>query len=111
MHETTPSQTVGHVVSLSVVFGVFAALMVLTTLTVGVSYFDFVPFNLLVALAVATLKATLVGLYFMHLRYDSPFNGLIFVIGLVCLGLFLAITLLDTFSYQADVQRWLETRP
>lgn len=111
MNETTPAQTVGHVVSLPVVFGVFAALMVLTTLTVGVSYFDFGPFNLLIALAVATLKATLVGLYFMHLRYDSPFHGLIFVIGLVSLGLFLAITLLDTFSYHPDVQRWLDTRP
>ena len=50
-----------HVVDLRVLLAVFAALLVLTAVTVAVSYFDFGVFNLFVALAVATLKAVLVA--------------------------------------------------
>jgi len=117
VYETTPHSTghgntsLAHVVPLRILAGVFAALMVLTAITVAVSYFDFGVFNLLVAMGVATVKATLVALYFMHLRYDSPFNAIIFVIGVVCLGLFLAITMLDSIQYQPDVQTWQESQP
>ena len=100
----------GHVVPAYVLLGVFAALMVLTAVTVAVSYFDFGVLNLLVAMGVATVKATLVAMYFMHLRYDNPFNALIFGIGVVFLGLFLVITMMDTIEYQPDVQSYQESR-
>jgi cytochrome c oxidase subunit 4 len=45
--------------------------------------------NVVVALGIATLKASLVALFFMHLRYDRPLNGIIFVSSLVFLGIFL----------------------
>lgn len=120
--ETTPQPTapdtggraddsLGHVVDLHVLLGVFAALMVLTTITVAVSYFDFGPLNLVVAMGVATVKATLVALYFMHLRYDSVLNAIIFVIAVAFLGLFLVITMLDTMQYHGDVQQWQDSRP
>ena len=101
----------GHVVELRVLLGVFAALMVLTAITVAVSYFDFGALNLLVAMGVATVKATLVALYFMHLRYDSLLNAIFFVIGIAFLGLFLMITMLDTIEYQPGRQQWQESRP
>jgi cytochrome c oxidase subunit 4 len=97
-----------HVLPASVLLGVFGALMVLTAITVAVSYVDLGEVNLIVALAVATLKATLVALYFMHLRYDKPFNAIIFVIGVAFLGLFLTITMLDTIEYHPEVQAWEE---
>lgn len=97
-----------HVMPASLLLAVFGALMVLTALTVAVSYFDFGAVNLLVALGVATVKATLVALYFMHLRYDKPFNAVIFVIGIAFLGLFLMITMLDTIEYHPEVQAWEE---
>jgi cytochrome c oxidase subunit IV len=99
-----------HVLPARVLVGVFAALMVLTAITVGISYVDLGEVNLIVALGVATLKATLVALYFMHLRYDKPFNAIIFVIGVAFLGLFLMVTMLDTIEYHPEVQAWEEKK-
>ena len=104
VHSAAPA----HVVPLRVLLAVFAALMVLTAITVAASYFDLGALNLLVALGVATVKATLVVLYFMHLRYDSAFNSVVFAIGVAFLALFLVITMLDTIEYHADVQTWQE---
>lgn len=101
---TAQHAPLAHVVELRVLLAVFAALMVLTAVTVAVSYFDFGAFNLLVALAVATLKAALVALWFMHLRYDSGLNLFIFLTGATFLGLFLAIAMLDAVQYQPDIQ-------
>jgi cytochrome c oxidase subunit 4 len=85
---------------------VFVALCVLTYLTVAATWIDLGEFNIWIALGIATVKAALVALYFMHLRYDHPFNGLIFVASLLFLALFLAITLIDTAQYQPDIQNW-----
>lgn len=90
--------SLAHVVEVRVLLAVFAALIVLTAITVAVSYFDFGVFNLVVAMGVATLKAALVALWFMHLRYESGLHAFIFVVGVVFLGLFLAITMLDAVT-------------
>ena len=95
-----------HVVPLYVLGGVFASLCVLTFLTVAATWVDLGEFNLWIAMGIATIKAALVALYFMHLRYDSPFNGLVFVAGLAFLALFLGMTLLDTFQYQPEILNW-----
>ena len=60
-----------HVVSIKTYLIVFAALMVLMILTVAVAFFDFGIFNKGIALTIATTKAALVMLFFMHLRYSS----------------------------------------
>jgi cytochrome c oxidase subunit IV len=98
--------SLAHVVDVRVLLAVFSALIVLTTITVAISYFDFGPFNLMVALGVATIKAALVALWFMHLRYDSGLNAFIFLVGVAFLGLFMAITMLDSVQYQPSVQKW-----
>jgi cytochrome c oxidase subunit 4 len=97
---------VAHVIPFSVLLAVFVALIVLTFATVAVTWVDLGQLNLWLALAIATIKAALVALYFMHLRYDHPFNGLILVAGLGFLALFLALVLLDTTQYQPDVINW-----
>jgi len=107
--ETVESPTLAHVIPVQVLVAAFLALMVLTAVTVGVSYFDFGSLNLLVAVGVATIKASVVALYFMHLRYDSPFNGLIFVTAVIFLALFLSITLLDTIEYQGEIDTFQES--
>src|ERR1700733_11357750 len=73
------------------------SLMILTGITVGASYIHFGSgaANVVVALTIATIKATLVALFFMHLLHDKPVNGLIAAAGFVFLGLFLMFTLLD----------------
>ena len=60
-----------HVTPLGAYFGIFGALMALTAITVGVAWVDLGSINILVALGVAIVKATLVVLYFRHLKYSS----------------------------------------
>ncbi len=100
----------GHVVPLRVLLGVFLALLMLTALTVAAAQIDLGGWNLPVALAIATLKATLVALFFMHLWYDSPFNGFVFLVGLALVALFLALTVLDTTQYQPDVTSYQQQK-
>ena len=73
------------------------ALLILTAITVGASYIHFGSgaANVVVALTIATIKATLVALFFMHLLHDKPVNGIIAAAGFIFLGLFLMFTLLD----------------
>lgn len=85
-----------HILPLRTYFLVWIGLLVLTFITVRVSYFDFGTWNLIVAMAVATVKASLVALFFMHLKYDEKFNGVIFLGSLAFLGIFFVLTLADT---------------
>lgn len=78
---------------------VFGALIVLTLITVQASYLDFGAFNTVVALLIASLKAALVALFFMHLRHDR-FNAVIFVGGLLFLAIFLIWTMFDIATRQ-----------
>jgi cytochrome c oxidase subunit 4 len=105
-HAEDHEHGLAHVMPLQTLFVVFAVLCLLTYLTVAATWVNLGEFNLWLAMGIATLKASLVALYFMHLRYDQPFNGLVFVISLLFLALFLAITLLDTGQYQPDIQNW-----
>jgi len=88
-----------HVMPLSVYFTVFGMLLVLTAVTVGVSLLALPsPYAALVALGVATIKASLVALYFMHLRYDDKFYTFIFLVSLLFVTLFFSLTMLDMSS-------------
>src|ERR1700759_4412020 len=71
------------------------ALLFLTIVTVGASYIDFGPGNVVIALFIATIKASLVALFFMHLRWDKPVNAIIAVAGFLFLGIFLMFDLID----------------
>jgi cytochrome c oxidase subunit IV len=93
-----------HVVELRVLANVFVALLLLTAITVAVSYFDLGAMNLAVALTIAAAKASLVALWFMHLRYESPVHAFVFLVGIAFLGLFLAITMLDAVTYRPNLQ-------
>lgn len=73
---------------------VLVGLLIMTIVTVGAAYIDFGPWNTVVAIAIATVKASLVALFFMQLRYDR-FNSIIFVGGLLFLAIFLIWTLFD----------------
>jgi cytochrome c oxidase subunit 4 len=84
---------------------VLAGLLALTVLTVAVAgvHFGNEVINIVVAMGIATVKATLVALFFMHLLHDKPMNALIFVAGLVFLGVLLMLTLVD-IDYRLPVQ-------
>jgi cytochrome c oxidase subunit 4 len=76
--------------------GIGGALIFMTLVTVAVAQVHLGPFNLGVALAIAVIKAVLVGLFFMHLKYDNKLFGVIFLSSLAFLGIFIVITLFDT---------------
>jgi cytochrome c oxidase subunit IV len=88
-----------HVVPMKILAAVFAALVLLTIVTVAATEVDLGRFNLYVALAIAGVKASLVALYFMHLRYDRPFNAVVFLGCLLFAVIFISMVLTDTQAY------------
>jgi cytochrome c oxidase subunit 4 len=87
-----------HVVSWKVYAGIFAALCVLTAVTVLVTGYDFGPFNLIVALGVAITKATLVVLYFMHARYSPRLTGVVIAASIAFLVILVFLIFTDYMS-------------
>ncbi|WP_432799043.1 cytochrome C oxidase subunit IV family protein [Poriferisphaera sp. WC338] len=94
-----------HAVPLRILFAVFIALLILTALTVGVTKVDLGGLNIWIALGVAAAKAILVALYFMHLRWDAPFNGLVLACSFVFVSLFIGFALKDSLEYQKFYDR------
>ena len=70
---------VGHLVPYSTLFATGGALLVLTVITVAARYIDLGEANIYLAIGIAVVKATLVSLFFMHLRWDRPFNLMVLV--------------------------------
>ncbi len=74
---------------------IWLGLMVLTAITVGVTWFDFGFLNVLVAMSVATTKAALVVFFFMHLKYEHRLLGAFVLIVFVILAIFIGFTFFD----------------
>src|SRR3990172_6365956 len=93
---STPATGHHHILPLRVYFGVAAALLVFTVITVVVAQFQLGEFNLLIAMIIAAIKATLVALFFMHLKYDNRIYAVVFVGSLMFLAVFIIFTMFDT---------------
>lgn len=87
-----------HVVPLTIYFAVFLTLLIFTGLTVWASYKDFGPLGTIIAVTIAVIKATLVILYFMHLRYSDRLTWVVVIAGFVWLAILLGITLSDYYT-------------
>ncbi len=74
---------------------IWAALVIMTGITVWTSYYDFGTMNIVVAMLIASTKATLVALFFMHLKYGNKTNIVVFLSSLFCLALFVGLTASD----------------
>ena len=92
-----------HIVPPKVYVGIFLSLMVLTAATVAAAYVNLGAFNIVVALAIATLKATLVVLFFMHARYSPGRTQLVIICAVFWLAIMLALTLSDYVTRDHDV--------
>ena len=95
----------GHVASKKVLFGTWGTLMVLTVVTVAASkiHLGSAAINLAVAMLIATVKASLVCIFFMHLKYDKRFHTIVFLSAVVLATLFVTFTLMDSGQYQRDI--------
>lgn len=101
-------EQVGHIVPPRVLIATALGLLVLTVVTVAVAGVDFRDYdmpelNIWVALGVAAVKASLVALFFMHLRWDRPFNGIVFVLSIAFVALFIGFAMRDSFAYQDEL--------
>jgi cytochrome c oxidase subunit 4 len=96
-----------HTMPLPLLFGVLGALLALTVATVAVTSFDLgAQGNLIVAMAIATVKAALVCVFFMHLLWDKKFNAVLFLTSVLFLILFLSMTTTDRGEYQHLVDEY-----
>lgn len=103
-----------HVSSVPFYVAVFLGLLFLTGATVGQSYVDLGKLNIVLVILIATLKASLVVTFFMHLKWDNKFNALIFLSTIFFIGVFFAYTMNDTNNRGApdpdqNVKVWEKT--
>ena len=91
-----------HIVPPKVYIAIFLSLMALTAATVAAAYVNLGALNIVVALAIATVKATLVVLYFMHARYSPKRTQLVIISAVFWLAILLALTLSDYSTRQHE---------
>ena len=88
-----------HIVSPKIYFAIFAALMICTILTIWAAEVDlnhiFSGMNIVVALTIATFKATLVVLFFMHGKYSSKRTQMVIICSVFWLAIMLFMTMSD----------------
>lgn len=88
----------GHIAAKGTYYAIFATLLVLTGATVGVAFINLGALNFPVALGIAIVKATLVILFFMHLKYSSQLTKMVVGLALFFLMILFALTLTDYLS-------------
>jgi len=102
-----------HIVPVRIYITIFLALLLGTGLTVAAAFYDFPwKLNAVVALTIATIKATLVVLYFMHVRYSTRLVWVIVASALFWMGILFALTFSDYNTRRWDTGRTAQlTRP
>jgi cytochrome c oxidase subunit 4 len=90
----------GHVVPKKLYLLVFAALIVFTALTTAIAYVNLGKWNTVVALAIAVSKASLVALFFMHLRWSSSLLRMVVLAAVMWFAILVVLTLSDEFTRQ-----------
>ncbi|MBL9079305.1 MAG: cytochrome C oxidase subunit IV family protein [Planctomycetes bacterium] len=91
-----------HVSSSAMFFNVLVALLILTVITVGASRIDFGSANMLIAMAIASIKASLVIAIFMHVKWDTAINRIVFLSSFLFLSLLFIFTLADHATRRWD---------
>jgi len=84
-----------HIVPIRIYSIIFAALLALTAATCAISFLNLGRMNAVVALVIAFVKALLVALFFMHLRYSPRLMQIVIIAGLFWLGIMIALTMTD----------------
>ncbi len=87
-----------HVVPKKIYFAIWATLLLMTLVTTLVAFVDLGRFNTVVALAIATFKASLVVLFFMGAKYAPRLTRVAIICGIFFLVLLLAFSMVDYLS-------------
>ena len=99
------SENEHHVVSPLLYLGILGALLIGTGLTVWAAYQNFGPFNIVIALLIATIKMSLVILFFMHGKYSAKRTQLVIISGFFWLAIMLGLTLMDYTTRHPEPSR------
>ena len=108
LHREHTSTSMFHVSSLGMNIAIFSSLMVLTALTVWAAFQDFGPLDTPIAIVIAVIKASLVIMFFMHVKYSSKVVMLCAGSGFVFLAFLFAFTIAD-HQTRAPVKGWPES--
>lgn len=111
-HDTEhPANSHVHIPKVSTLVGVWAALIVLTFATTAASYLELGEFNIVLAMAIALTKVSLVAWIFMGVRYSTSLTRLFCIAGLVWLVIMMLITSSDyaTRQWQYQPQKWSDS--
>jgi cytochrome c oxidase subunit IV len=95
-----------HIVPKKLYYTIFAALLVGTALTIVFAFINLGNFNIVAALVIAGIKASLVIFFFMHVKYSSRLTKLWVAVGFIWLFIMLSITMTDYLS-----RAWLVYKP
>lgn len=100
-HHDDHGHGLSHVASVKILVGTGGTLLMLTLITVLATKIDFgANINLAIAMVIAVTKATLVILFFMHLKYDRLFHTIVFTSAIGAALLFVGFALMDSSQYQ-----------
>lgn len=100
-HDHDDHHGLSHVQSIQALVATGGTLLLLTLVTVLATRIDFgANINLGIAMVIAVTKASLVILFFMHLKYDRLFHSVVFVAAILAASLFVGFTLMDSGQYQ-----------
>ena len=100
-------QAAVHIIPLRVYLGIGGTLLFLTLVTVMSASIDLGVMNIVIALGIATVKAILVGLFFMHLFYDNKLYAYILAVALFFLSSLIVLTLADTLR-RGDIYEYMK---
>jgi cytochrome c oxidase subunit 4 len=114
MHESTVAPNIAHahhehIPSIRSLVATFAILVVLTVVTLYGSTLSLGSAEIWFSMGVASVKAALVAIYFMHLKHDKPFNVLIVVFSLAFAAIFIGLTMIDANAYQTEINTYVES--
>ncbi len=84
-----------HIFNYKVIVIIWLVLLVLTGVTVAVSYVDLGALNIWIALGIASTKSALVISFFMHMKYERPIFKLCLLVALCILAIFVGFTFFD----------------
>lgn len=95
----------GHISTWQTLVKVWVTLMLLTAITVMAIMVNLGSLNIWIAMGIACAKAALVVIYFMHMKHNKPFLAYVFTFSLAFVAFFLAMVMLDSKTYQPDIER------
>lgn len=93
-----------HITPVKTLIQVGVALTILTIITVAIGYLRLPqPYNVIFAIGIAIIKASLVAMFFMNLYWDKKFNALVLIVSILFFTALVGITMLDTMFRHAII--------